>query len=79
MLHAVNNVLVFALAGALGDGVATYEVPDGVGLLHLAISLATMAAYVVLVRHVARRLRPETHTAAQDLRVAPAPLPAPSW
>ena len=25
MLHAVNNVLVFVLAGALGDGVATEE------------------------------------------------------
>ena len=29
VLHAVNNVLVFVLAGALGDGVATEEVPDG--------------------------------------------------
>ena len=27
VLHAVNNVLVFVLAGALGDGVATEEVP----------------------------------------------------
>ena len=29
VLHAVNNVLVFVLAGALGEGVATQEVPDG--------------------------------------------------
>ena len=29
VLHAVNNVLVFVLAGALGEGVATEEVPDG--------------------------------------------------
>jgi membrane protease YdiL (CAAX protease family) len=79
VLHAVNNVLVFTLAGAFGEGVATSEVPDGTGLLYLAISLVTMAAYVVLVRRAARRLRPETHTAAQDLRMVRRPLPAPSW
>jgi membrane protease YdiL (CAAX protease family) len=77
VLHAVNNVLVFVLAGALGEGVATDELPDGTGLLYLAISLLTMAAYVALVRRSARRLRPETHTAAQDLRRPPALLPAP--
>jgi uncharacterized protein len=77
VLHAVNNVLVFVLAGTLGEGVATEEVPDGTGLLYLLISLVTMAAYVVLVRRAARRLRPETHTAAQDLRRPPANLPAP--
>jgi membrane protease YdiL (CAAX protease family) len=79
VLHAVNNVLVFTLAGALGDGVATAEVPDGLGLLYLAVSVATMAAYVLLVRRVAHRLRPETHTAAQDLRTPGRPVPAPSW
>jgi uncharacterized protein len=77
VLHAVNNVLVFVLAGALGEGVATDEIPDGGGLLYLAISLATMAAYVVLVGRAARRLRPETHTAAQDLRRPPVLPPAP--
>jgi membrane protease YdiL (CAAX protease family) len=76
VLHAVNNVLVFCLAGTLGEGVATEEVPDGPGLLYLAISLLTMAAYVVLVGRAARRLRPETHTAAQDLRRPPMALPA---
>jgi uncharacterized protein len=79
VLHAVNNVLVFTLAGALGEGVATSEVPEGTGLLYLAISVATMAAYVVLVRRVSRRLRPETHTAAQDLRTLRLPVSAPSW
>ena len=29
VLHAVNNVLVFVLAGVLGEGVATEEVPAG--------------------------------------------------
>ncbi|TFV87494.1 CPBP family intramembrane metalloprotease [Blastococcus sp. CT_GayMR20] len=77
VLHAVNNVLVFVLAGALGEAVATEEVPDGTGLLFLAVSLLTMAAYVALVGRAARRLRPETHTAAQDLRRPPALLPAP--
>ena len=78
VLHAVNNVLVFVLAGALGEGVATAEVPDGSGLLFLTVSLLTMAAYVVLVHRAARRLRPETHTAAQDFRRPPAVLPAPA-
>ena len=32
VLHAVNNVLVFVLAGALGEGVATEEVPAGIGV-----------------------------------------------
>jgi uncharacterized protein len=77
VLHAVNNVLVFVLAGALGEGVATDQIPDGGGLLYLAISLLTMAAYVVLVGRAARRLRPETHTAAQDLRRPPVLPPAP--
>ena len=77
VLHAVNNVLVFVLAGTLGEGVATEEVPAGTGLLYLLISLLTMAAYVALVRRAARRLRPETHTAAQDLRRPPTDLPAP--
>ena len=31
VLHAVNNVLVFVLAGALGDGVGTQSYPGGVG------------------------------------------------
>jgi uncharacterized protein len=78
VLHAVNNVVVFVLAGALGEGVATEEVPDGSGLLFLGVSLVTMAAYVALVRRASRRLRPETHTAAQDFRRPPAVLPAPS-
>jgi membrane protease YdiL (CAAX protease family) len=77
VLHAVNNVLVFVLAGALGEGVATDQIPDGGGLLYLAISLLTMAAYVVLVGRAARRLRPETHTAAQDLRRPPVLPPSP--
>lgn len=75
VLHAVNNVLVFVLAGALGDGVATEAVPGGGALLYLLISLLSMAAYVLVVRRSRRRLRPERHTAALDLRTPGAPVP----
>jgi membrane protease YdiL (CAAX protease family) len=75
VLHAVNNVLVFVLAGALGDGVATEQVPDGPGLLFLLVSVASVAAYVVVVRRSRHRLRPETRTAALDLRTPGVPVP----
>jgi membrane protease YdiL (CAAX protease family) len=75
VLHAVNNVLVFVLAGALGEGVATEEVPTGVGLGFAALSLASMAAYVALVARSRRRLTPETYTGAVDLRPPAPPVP----
>jgi membrane protease YdiL (CAAX protease family) len=75
VLHAVNNVLVFVLAGALGDGVATQDVPDGTGLLLLLVSVLSVAAYVVVVRRSRHRLRPETHTGAVDLRTPGHPVP----
>ena len=76
MLHAVNNVLVFTLAGFLGEGVATTEVPLHLGLLALSVSLLTMAAYVVVVARTRGRLKPEVSSAAQDLRTAAPPVPA---
>ena len=78
VLHAVNNVLVFVLAGALGEGVATDEVPAGLGLAFAALSLASMAAYVTVVARMRGRLRPETRTGALDLRtpIPAAPVPA---
>ncbi len=69
VLHAVNNVLVFVLAGTLGDGVATEEVPAGVGLLSLLLTLLAMGAYVAAVAASRRRLGYELLTHAQDLRV----------
>jgi uncharacterized protein len=69
VLHAVNNVLVFVLAGFLGDEVATEEVPAGVGTLYLLLTLASMGAYVALVAASRRRLRPEVLTEARDLRI----------
>jgi membrane protease YdiL (CAAX protease family) len=75
VLHAVNNVLVFFLAGALGGGVvATEEVPADAGLWMLLLSLLSMAAYVWLVGRSRRRLHPETATAALDLRSPGAPV-----
>jgi membrane protease YdiL (CAAX protease family) len=78
VLHAVNNVLVFLLAGVLGQGVATEHLPDGTGVLLLLVSLLSMAGYVALVARSRRRLRPETHTAAQDLRVRGGPVLIPA-
>jgi membrane protease YdiL (CAAX protease family) len=81
VLHAVNNVLVFVLAGLLGEGVATTEVPLSLGLVALVVSLLTMAAYVAVVARTRRRLAPETSTGALDLRTRPPwglATPAPS-
>jgi membrane protease YdiL (CAAX protease family) len=68
VLHSVNNIIVFVLAGALGDEPATEAYPGGLGLLFLLISLVAMGAYVALVARSRHRLRPELVTAAQDLR-----------
>jgi uncharacterized protein len=68
VLHAVNNVLVFILAGLLGDGVATASVPAGAGAVLVLLTTLAMAAYVVLVARSRGRVRPELATAAQDLR-----------
>ena len=40
VLHAVNNVVVFVLAGALGDGDAGSDSTGGVGLVPLPLSRA---------------------------------------
>jgi uncharacterized protein len=72
VLHAVNNVLVFVLAGALGEAVATEDV-SGPAVLAVLVDVLAMSAYVAAVALARRRLRPETVTAALDLRP---PLPA---
>jgi uncharacterized protein len=82
VLHALNNVLVFLLAGALGAGVATADVPSGTGVLFLALDVLAMGGYVALVAVARRRLRVVTATPAVDLRPPPpagsgtGPLPA---
>jgi membrane protease YdiL (CAAX protease family) len=75
VLHAVNNVVIFVLAGALGEGVATDAVPTGIGAGLAALSLASMGAYVAVVARSRRRLYPETATAAVDLRGPAGPVP----
>jgi membrane protease YdiL (CAAX protease family) len=73
VLHAVNNVLVFVLAGALGEGVETEASVSGwAGLLVVVLDLLAMAAYVLLVRRSVSRRPPAMRTPAQDLRPRPA-------
>jgi membrane protease YdiL (CAAX protease family) len=72
VLHAVNNVLIFVLAGALGEAVVTEDVPAGPGILYVLITVVSMAAYVALVGRSRRRLGPEVLTPALDLRGPPA-------
>jgi membrane protease YdiL (CAAX protease family) len=78
VLHAVNNVIVFVLAGALGEGVATEEVPDGSVLVFLLVSLLSMAGYLALVARFGHRLRPETRSPALDLRTPGVPVAVPA-
>ncbi|SOD93079.1 CPBP family intramembrane glutamic endopeptidase [Blastococcus haudaquaticus] len=77
VLHAVNNVLVFVLAGALGEGVATDQVPAGLGVAFAVLSLTSMAAYIAVVARTRGRLGPETLTGALDLRTPTHPAPVP--
>jgi membrane protease YdiL (CAAX protease family) len=69
VLHAVNNVLILLLAGALGEGVQTDAAVTGwAGLLVVLLDVLAMAAYVLLVRRSVARRPPATRTPAQDLR-----------
>ncbi|MGY1617708.1 lysostaphin resistance A-like protein [Geodermatophilus sp. SYSU D00691] len=77
VLHAVNNVLVFLLAGALGEAVATESV-SGPAFLVVLVDLLALGAYVAVVARSRRRLHPETVTPALDLR-PPAPAAATPW
>jgi membrane protease YdiL (CAAX protease family) len=76
-LHTVNNVVIFVLAGALGED-PMGETPAGVLWFDVLLVLAALAAFVYLVARSRRRLRPELHTAALDLRLPfpPALTPA---
>jgi uncharacterized protein len=77
-LHTVNNVVIFLLAGALGDSESTGSGATE-GVLSLVLTLAALGGYVALVSVVRRRVQPELRTPALDLRpgVFP-PLPDPS-
>jgi hypothetical protein len=76
VLHAVNNVLIFLLAGSLGEAVVTEEVPEGRQLLYLGVTAVAMSSFVAAVAWSRRRLRPELVTPARDLRTPGPPVPA---
>ena len=78
-LHAVNTVVIFVLAGALGeDATATTESQAGVTWFDVLLVLVALSVFVALVARSRGRRRPETRTAAIDLRppVRAAPAPA---
>jgi hypothetical protein len=72
----VNNVVVFVLAGGLGEGVATDAAPENGGALLVLLSILAMGGFVAVVAWSRRRLRPELLTGARDLRAAGPLLPA---
>jgi membrane protease YdiL (CAAX protease family) len=81
-LHAVNNVVIFLLAGALGDRAAAAEPGGVVGWATSLLGMVGMAAFVAWVHLARRRLRPELLSPAVDLRagdLAPAPGGPPGW
>ena len=67
-LHAVNNVVLFLLAGALGDRAAAAEPGGVVGWGTSLLGVLGMAAFVAWVVVVRRRVRPELLSPAVDLR-----------
>ena len=73
VLHAVNNVIIFVLAGSLGEAVVTEVVPEGQQLLYLGVTAVTMSSFVAAVAWSRRRLQPELATPSRDLR-SPGPL-----
>ena len=64
VLHAVNNVVVFVLAGALGNGEAGSDSTGGIGLVPLTLTVLGLAAYVLLVARSRAQVKVETTTAA---------------
>jgi hypothetical protein len=67
-LHAVNNVVIFLLAGALGDRAAAAEPGGVVGWGTSLLGMVGMAAFVAWVAVSRSRLRPELLSPAVDLR-----------
>ncbi len=78
VLHAVNNVVVFVLAGALGDGTGTALPSFGVALLVVLLDTVAMGSYVALVARARPTLQPELLSPAVDLRRAPVTW-QPAW
>jgi uncharacterized protein len=83
-LHAVNNVVVFLLAGALGDRAAAAEPGGAVGWATSLLGILGMVAFVAWVARARARFHPELLSPAVDLRpprppgpVAGFPVPPP--
>ncbi|MGY1856774.1 CPBP family glutamic-type intramembrane protease [Modestobacter sp. SYSU DS0290] len=68
--HTVNNVVIFLLGGALGGAVSADASDDLLGWWAALVGTAGMVAYVLWVRTLSRRLRPDRLSPALDLRGA---------
>ncbi|MGY1842232.1 CPBP family glutamic-type intramembrane protease [Modestobacter sp. SYSU DS0875] len=77
--HAVNNMVIFLLGGALGGAVQADASGDLLGWWAALLGTAGMVAYVLWVRALSRRLRPELLSPALDLRGAAQGPSGPSW
>ena len=78
-LHAVNNVVIFVLIGALGeDATAATQSAAGVAWFDVLLALVALSAFVALVARFQGRRRPETCTAAIDLRPSVLAVPVPA-
>jgi membrane protease YdiL (CAAX protease family) len=67
-LHAVNNVVIFLLAGALGDRAAAAEPGGVIGWGTSLLGMLGMAAFVLWVARARAQVRPELLSPAVDLR-----------
>ncbi|QXG76949.1 CPBP family intramembrane metalloprotease [Modestobacter sp. L9-4] len=76
VLHAVNNIVIFLMAGALGEGAAAADPGGLVGLLITSLGVIGMGGYVAWVALARRRLRVELLSDALELPPGPAPA---SW
>lgn len=79
-LHTVNNVVIFIMAGALGEELATADPGGALSLATTVLGMSGMVAFVVWVAVTSRRLQPELLSPALQL-TAPGPAgPAqPRW
>ncbi|WP_166503570.1 CPBP family intramembrane glutamic endopeptidase [Modestobacter italicus] len=76
-LHAVNNVVLFLLAGALGDRAAAAEPGGVVGWATSLLGVLGMAAFVWWLARSRAQLRPELLSPAVDLRPGTGPSTGP--
>jgi uncharacterized protein len=78
-LHAVNNVVIFVVVGAMGqNAMDATESQTGVGWFDVLLTLVALSAFVALVARSRRRSQPELRTAAVDLRAPFTAVPVPA-